>query len=216
MTSPVRKTYVMGLPVATSPSRPATCVPMVNRKPPLVRKHPLETDRGRRYRRVCADAAGSSADERRERQRQARYSERLRRAQPAPELISNDTMAVDPVPFNPPPPPQYLQIHQTNAIEDFFNSLLFTQTDPPECSTCLERYHGMHTYASQCDRRGVVPHFSATSFFFSVLAHRPPARQPPLHCCQQCGPRVAVGRAARPLTRSDKPEKKFLDCSILT
>jgi hypothetical protein len=103
MTSPVSKNYVIGLTVATSPHRPAPCASMVNRKPPLIRKHPLESDRGRQYRRVCADAAGSAADERRERQRrhhqqrQARYSQRLRRALPAQDLTSEDAMAQPPI-----------------------------------------------------------------------------------------------------------------------
>ena len=55
--------------------------------------------------------------------------------------------------------------------------------------------------ATGANDRCRLSHFSATSFFFSVLAHHLPARQPPIHRCQQCGPRVAVGRAAGPVTR---------------
>jgi hypothetical protein len=53
MTSPVSNSYVIGLSIPTSPHRPAACSSMVNRKPPLIRKHPLESDHGHRYRRVC-------------------------------------------------------------------------------------------------------------------------------------------------------------------
>jgi ATP-dependent DNA helicase PIF1 len=154
---------------------------MVNRKTPLVLKNPLESDRGRRYRHVCAHAMGPSADERRERQRQqhqqrqARYSQRLRRAQGLPEA---DDMNVDPPVFDPPPRCHYLPTHQTDAIADFFRGLSFTQTDAPVCSTCFESYHGMHMHETQCDRcKREVPSLAAlkhqSSCPFSLTVFQP-------------------------------------------
>ena len=133
----------------TSPVCLSISIDMVNRKTPLAQRNLLDSDRGRRYRLVCADALGPSADERRERQRwqhqqhQAQYSQRLRRTQHTQTLTNGDDMVIDPPPLDPLPPSHYLPPHQNDAIADFFQSLLFTQTDVPECATCFESYHGM-------------------------------------------------------------------------
>ena len=52
-------------------------------------------------------------------------------------------MDIDHESIRPPSPPAYLPSHQSDAMDDFFTRLPFTQDNPPECSTCFEGYRGM-------------------------------------------------------------------------
>ena len=156
MTFAVSKTYVNpALPfLPHHPSHRA----MVNKDSPLLQKHSADRDRARRNRRTCADAIGPTADAHRlkqrvqHQQRQARYSERSRRALPARVSTNTDHMDIEQDFIQPPPPRAFLPSHQHDAIDDFFSRLLFTKTDPPQCSTCFEQYHGMRLQGTECDR----------------------------------------------------------------
>ena len=138
--------------LASSPSRRV----MVNRDSPLLQKRLAECDCARRYRRMCSEAIGPPAHARRERQclqhqqRQSRYSECIRRALHARVTSNKDSMNIDDLPAHPLLHPAYLPSHQSDAINDFFARLLFTQDDPPECSTCFEKYHGMRMQGTRC------------------------------------------------------------------
>jgi hypothetical protein len=167
---------------------------MVNKDSPLLQKRLAERDRARRYRRMCSEAIGPPADIRRERQRlqhqqrQIRYSARIRRALPARVMSNDDSMDIDDIPVHPLPPPAYLPAHQTDAINDFFARLLFTQDEPPECSTCFEKYHGMRMQGTQCDRchREVLSHSVVhSSLHCFPPTHCPLARIPPLHSIRE-------------------------------
>ena len=46
----------------------------------------------------------------------------------------------------------YLPVHQEHAIHDFLDRLRLIQDDVHECTTCLERYHGMQMHGTQCSR----------------------------------------------------------------
>ena len=160
MTCVVSKSYVTWAPTgdycscqhSLSPSRRM----MVNRGSPLLQKCLAECDRARRYCCMCSEAIGPPADARWERQRlqhqqqQSRYSERICRTLPAQVTSNNDSMNIDDLPAHPLLPPAYLPSHQSDAINDFFARLLFMQDDPPERSTCFEKYHGMCMQGTRC------------------------------------------------------------------
>jgi hypothetical protein len=87
------------------------------------------------------------------------------------------------------PPPTYLPSHQADAIDSLFTNILFTQDRPPECSTCLETYHGMCLHGNQCDRchRETLSHSAVHSLLHhSPATRRCPAPLPPLLRCQEC------------------------------
>lgn len=46
----------------------------------------------------------------------------------------------------------YLPPHQQQAVYDFLDCLHLIQDDVHECTTCLERYHGMQMRATECAR----------------------------------------------------------------
>ena len=85
-------------------------------------------------------------------QRQAQYSEWIHHALPACVLTNNDHMVINHDFIHSPPPAAYLPSHQHDAIDNIFSCLLFTESNPPECSTCFKRYHGMCLQGTQCDR----------------------------------------------------------------
>ena len=205
LTNFVSKPYTIGAraPNSTFP-QPTLGIPcsqyrcaMVNKDSQLLQRRLADQDRARRYCRTCAEALGPPADSRCGRQRlqhqhwQARHSEHICRALPARVRPNDDNMDVDHVPVYPPPPPAYLLSHQTDAINNFFTRFLFTQDNPPECSMCFERYHGMRMQGTQCGRchREILSHPGVHQFHrpspLAALAHCPPADFPPLHRSQQ-------------------------------
>ena len=91
-------------------------------------------------RRTLADATDPLLVARRDNERERRrLQQRLRR-----ERLRSTYSCEDPPPFLP--------VHQQRAITDFMDRVLAVRDSLTECSTCLERYHGMHTRGVQCDR----------------------------------------------------------------
>jgi hypothetical protein len=45
-----------------------------------------------------------------------------------------------------------LPVHQEQAIHDFLDCLRLIHEDVHECTTCLERYHGMQMHGTECLR----------------------------------------------------------------
>ena len=46
----------------------------------------------------------------------------------------------------------YLPVHQEQALYEFLDCLHLIQDDMHECTTCLERYHGMQMCGTECAR----------------------------------------------------------------
>ena len=46
----------------------------------------------------------------------------------------------------------YVPVHQQRAIHEFLDRLSLIRDELHECTTCLERYHGMKMHGTQCAR----------------------------------------------------------------
>lgn len=117
-----------------------------------------EAERQRVRRRSLADATDPVIVARRNNERDRRIlHQRLRRER----LRSTNSSEL---------PPPFLPVHQLRAINQFMDRLLVVRDSLTECSTCLERYHGMHMRGVQCDRchREVRPPCQPSSHSLTV------------------------------------------------
>jgi len=135
----------------------------------------MEKDKLRRHVRAVATGADADArrqrDRERNRERQRRYRERLRvrrlERTPSEHPIENDhpmdetasglqecladVDVHDDVTVDVETPP-YLPPHQERAVHEFLDRLLLIRDDLHECTTCLEKYHGMQMHGTECAR----------------------------------------------------------------
>ena len=165
---------------------------MIRSTASIAKRKSNSVEHRKRYRHACSESTGPAADARRERQReqnrqrQARHCERVRQIRApscAPVEQGDYEMGNGGGPSVLQQPEGGLPQHQLEAIDDFFNRLAHSRSDVHECTTCLEKYFGMHVRGSQCDRCSHEVRFLLFLAPFrrcAPFSHRLTARGPPL------------------------------------